>query len=485
MKSVKRAAKQVIVCAVIVLAVYVVCRLVMGTSFTLCHMLPYNDGKAYRTEEIQIVPEIDDVVRVEQYDVTDRTVSITLMPEQKGKTFLDIYDQNGNLLILGYVQVGPFLTVFDKTDGGFTGDSAALVAITLFWLLLCLIMAWNFLQAKGCRFYSYSTIYYAGASIFALATFVVMLYVTIGHILSPEENSMIAAISVINGAARRFMLLSTPLVLAFSILMAVSNLALIRHEGRHVQNVLALLTSGLLIAGLLMGWLLTSRDFSGSEWQGRVNNAFENVYATAYVYFECMLAGSIVCGIKAARWKPSMDKDFIVILGCWFRKDGSLPPLLRGRVDCAVEFWRTQKAETGKEAILIPSGGRGTNECMPEAEAMRRYLLEQQIPAERIIPETQSRSTLENMSFSKRIIESIQAKRKTVFVTTNYHVFRSGIWAQDAGLHAEGIGSQTKWWFWPNAFMRECLGLLQKRWKHEILLLVVFMAFYGMLSMIL
>ena len=62
-----------------------------------------------------------------------------------------------------------------------------------------------------------------------------------------------------------------------------------------------------------------------------MNNAFENVYATAYVYFECMLAGSIVCGMKAARWKPSMDKDFIVILGCWFRKDGSLPPLLRGK----------------------------------------------------------------------------------------------------------------------------------------------------------
>ena len=135
--------------------------------------------------------------------------------------------------------------------------------------------------------------------------------------------------------------------------------------------------------------------------------------------------------------------------------------------------------------MLVASGGQGSNEAVPESRAIRNYLVEHGVPEYHIIEEDDSTSTRENMNFSWLLIDDPEVDEKVAFSTTNYHVFRSGIWAQDAGLHAEGIGSQTKWWFWPNAFMRECLGLLQKRWKHEILLLVVFMAFYGMLSMIL
>jgi uncharacterized SAM-binding protein YcdF (DUF218 family) len=198
-----------------------------------------------------------------------------------------------------------------------------------------------------------------------------------------------------------------------------------------------------------------------------------------------MLMGSVICGFRAVKHKPERDKDFIVILGCWFRKDGSLPPLLKGRVDRAIAFWKQQKDETGKEAVLIPSGGQGQNETMAEAEAMRRYLHSQGMPGELIRPEDQSANTYQNMEYSGRIIREIDPGGKVVFATTNYHVFRSGVWAGLAGLPAEGIGSRTKWWFWPNAFMRETIGLLQNRWKQEILLLIILIAFFGTLSMVL
>lgn len=464
--------------------VYGICRLAIGNTYTLYHVLPYYDGQAYLAEQLQIVPE-EDVVFLESVQVQDRLLTMKLRANHPGKTFLVVHDLSGEPISLCYVKVGAFLTIYDLSSSGFTGDAAALIMITLFWLLCGCIMGWHFLQAKGPLFYSYSTIYYSGAAMFSLVTFMVMLYVSFGHILSPEANTMFTAIGTINGAARQFMILTTPLLLAFSVAMAISNLALIRHEGRHVQNALGLLVSLLLASGLVLGWYLFTRDFSGSEWQGKLIRTFENVYATAFVYCECMLAGSIVCGIRAGRGQPEMDQDFIVILGCWFREDGTLPPLLKGRVDRAVEFWYTQKEKTGKEAILIPSGGQGSNETMAEGEAMRRYMLTQKIPDNRIIAEVQSRTTFENMAFSRKIIETIQKSGKTIFVTTNYHVFRSGIWASSAGLQAEGLGSRTKWWFWPNAFIRECLGLLQKRWKQEILFLFTLMAFYGILSLLL
>ena len=198
-----------------------------------------------------------------------------------------------------------------------------------------------------------------------------------------------------------------------------------------------------------------------------------------------MLAGSVICGIRAGRYRPAMGKDFIIILGCWFRKDGTLPPLLRGRADQAITFWKQQKETTGKEALLIPSGGQGRDECMPEAEAIRQYLLSQGIPDRLIHPECESRNTLENMKFSKQIADAVNPKGKVVFATTNYHVFRSGVWAARAGLRAEGMGGKTRWWYWPNAFMRECAGLLLRRWKQELLLMILLMVFFGLLSMVL
>ena len=89
------------------------------------------------------------------------------------------------------------------------------------------------------------------------------------------------------------------------------------------------------------------------------------------------------------------------------------------------------------------------------------------------------------MSFSKEIILEAAPEGKTVFATSSYHVFRSGLWARQAGLSAEGIGSRTKWWFWPNAFIRETAGLLQKRWKQEVLFLLLLIVFFGVLSVVL
>ena len=88
------------------------------------------------------------------------------------------------------------------------------------------------------------------------------------------------------------------------------------------------------------------------------------------------------------------------------------------------------------------------------------------------------------MEFSKKLIDRRTKDARVIFSTTNYHVFRSGVWAGLAGLPAEGIGSHTKWWFWPNAFIRECVGLLKNRWKQELIGLAVLTAFFAALSMV-
>ena len=476
----KQAVRQMAVITGILVAFCVACRLTMRHTYYA--VIPVPPPLADRAGKLRVEVETPEVIAEGAPQVKDGYLRVPIRPGQKGDTVLKVLDPEGNVITEHSLKVSRDRTVYDLNTGGFTGDTAVMIAFTVFSLLLGTIMAWNFRQVRGSDFYDYMSLYFSGFSIFALVTGAVMANLTFRHLADPAGFSMMSAYSAIASASWHFMLITAPLVVAFAVAMAVSNIALLRHETPRVQNVLGLAIGILMILGEAAGWLLFNRDISGPEWVGRAENVFQNVYATVFSYFECMLAGAVICGLMAPGMVPEQDRDFIIILGCGFRKDGTLPPLLRGRVDRAIAFWKKQKEENGRTAILIPSGGQGKNEVMPEAEAMKRYLLEQGIPEEYIRIEDRSRTTLENMAFSRKIIDEMQPDGKVAFATTSYHVFRSGLWAAEAGVRAEGLGSRTKWWFWPNAFMRETIGLLQKRWKTETVMLILMIAFFTLLT---
>ena len=474
----RKAAKQIILCAVSLALICVICRLAF---FNYLDVYVPLEGDGAETPRIAFSEP--DVVDFGKKEIRSGYLRVPVYPRRSGDA--DILEMEGTSWNLRSVlRVNRFRTVYDMGTGNFNGDYVVLIVVTLFWFLVSAIMLWHFFQAKGPAFYDYGTIYYAGFSLFSLASGLVMLSITVSRLSHPETYNMLEAYSAISGASTRYMMLSMPLMLLFALVMAVSNIALLRYEKPRVQNALGLLVSLLLIAGEALGWYLFSRDFMGSEWEWRINNTLENTYATIFVYFQCMLTGAVICGLTAARRRPAPDKDYIIILGCWFRPDGTLPPLLRGRADKALEFWQAQKEQAGKEARFIPSGGQGKNESMPEGEAIRQYLLSQGIDDRLILPEDEAASTFQNMAFSKKILNRA-GEGRAAFATSSYHVFRSSLWARQAGLPAEGIGSRTKWWFWPNAFMRETAGLLQKRWKQELLFLLLMILFFGLLSMVL
>jgi uncharacterized SAM-binding protein YcdF (DUF218 family) len=91
------------------------------------------------------------------------------------------------------------------------------------------------------------------------------------------------------------------------------------------------------------------------------------------------------------------------------------------------------------------------------------------VPEERLALEDRSSTTRENMAFSREVIERHAGRDLSEvsvgFSTTNYHVFRGYVCAQQAGMRVEGMGSKTKAYFWPNAFLREFAGLLVTEWK--------------------
>ena len=318
--------------------------------------------------------------------------------------------------------------------------------------------------------YSYNTIIYSGFALFLLSVLITHIVLSGKMLRYPEVYTSREWLHLLLGSAKNYILLSSPFLLLFSGALCVSNISLIRHEGKRLVNVLGIILSVLLVAGLVF---IYAFDFyaSGSERQVMIHDLVTNLCAAVYLYFECMLIGAIIADVIAACHEPEPDKDFLIILGCGIRQDGTPTPLLRGRIDRALAFAQKQKQQTGKDLIFVTSGGQGPREVTSESASMKQYLLAQGVPEERIIEEDRSTDTAQNMRFSKEKIQAVDPKGKVAFVTTNYHVFRGGLCARRVKMRAVGMGSKTKWYFWPNASVREFVGLLtEHRLKQGLVL---------------
>lgn len=174
--------------------------------------------------------------------------------------------------------------------------------------------------------------------------------------------------------------------------------------------------------------------------------------------------------------------DYIIIHGAGL--DGPRPtPLLAGRIDKALELWNKQH-QHGK---FVVSGGQGADEVVSEAQAMRDYLLEKGVPADAILMEDKSTTTWENLKNSLAVIRADRATNDstddanddtatasndftTAVVTSDFHVFRCAEYAHNLGIKADGIGSHTKGWYWPTAFIREFIAITKAHlWPYLVI----------------
>lgn len=273
-----------------------------------------------------------------------------------------------------------------------------------------------------------------------------------------------------------FAMLTLPCIIILAVYSIITNFVLIKKEGFAPTRLLGIIMGFFAIFGILGSqalYYVISRVLIGSE-KEFIKFTLDICINASLSYLYTLIIATLYCNIKAAKHIPTYDKDFVIILGSKIGKDGSLPPLLKGRVDRAIEFGNKQYEITKKKIIYVPSGGKGSNEVMAEADAIKKYLLTKGIKENQIIIENKSTSTIENMKFSKEKIENAKKDAKISFSTTNYHVFRSGVIANEQGLECEGMGSKTKWYYYTNALIREFIAnLVQERKSHIILIILI------------
>lgn len=166
--------------------------------------------------------------------------------------------------------------------------------------------------------------------------------------------------------------------------------------------------------------------------------------------------------IRASFGDPERDCEFVLVLGAKVREDGPSVSLMN-RIDAAYEYLIAHP-----DSIAIVSGGQGVDEPITEAECMYTHLVERGIDPERVWMEDQATSTWENMNFTLDLIESRTGKRPEVLglVSSEYHLFRAGMFARDCGVESVGIPTHTtRLSQMINHFMREVAGV----WHYLIL----------------
>ena len=435
----------------------------------------------YRLDEYAGQEVLPDGVQVDPPGMVDYEVGydgdvpvITFHALQEGFGMATVSSDGGGGMFAVEVRPG---NVVVADEANFTGWEVVGWSIVACFGVATAVSAWNFAWLWRRSWYGYEMAGNAGFALFCFSQTMNFLYA----MLSGRAHDFIDLAELVVFLSDRFVWLMLPVMAIAGVFVSLSNVALVRREGRGLVNLLGVLAS-LAWATACVAWRFVSGlDFVSYEVYV-ASFGLKSLVATGLAFAAALLVGTSLCAWLAARHVPSMPRDYLVILGCGLRHDGSPTPLLAGRVDAARAFAQRQVEAGMPQPTFVPSGGKGDDERWAEAESMRRYLVERGVSEEHIIPEDQSTSTRENFRFSaEKIAEAhagASAPARVAFSTTNYHVFRSYVFAHEVGLDAEGIAAPTKLYFWPNAFLREFVGLLAARPVPIVLAFLLFSALY-------
>lgn len=305
--------------------------------------------------------------------------------------------------------------------------------------------------------------------------------VYLAFLLFKTENPLLFVLAVISGIVILLCLLLG--VYALLVFLYWNAIVVLRKEGRSLANLLTLL----LAIGLTL--FLIFNYFSPRILPNWAASLFEILPLTLF-YFVIVFYNFLTISVIYQFNQPKFNQDFIIVLGAGLIEGKIVSPLLGKRIDKAIQFYQAQQAKTAKPPKLIMSGGKGDDEHLAEGTAMMAYALEKGIPEEDLLTETNSTNTLENMLFSKEIMEQTfeGSTYQAIFTTNNFHLFRAALFAKKAGVPANGIGAKTAFYYLPNAFLREFIAIVVMHKKRHLvvcLLITLVMVLFSLIQFIL
>jgi uncharacterized SAM-binding protein YcdF (DUF218 family) len=231
--------------------------------------------------------------------------------------------------------------------------------------------------------------------------------------------------------------------------LVANGVTMIRRESPRPANLLSLLAGAAV-------FLVIGLDVAAARAEDVKLSLFATVATLVFGYVSFLLVSYVIYSFAYGLLARTGGADFVVVLGSGLRPDGAVPPLLANRLKRGREVWAALDRRAGDfKPLLIVSGGKGDDERMPEASAMASYLITRGFPADRLVLEDQSRSTEENLVFSKALIDELRPGARVAVVTSDFHAFRAALLARRLGIRGQVTGARVAGYYRPNAVLRE------------------------------
>ncbi len=256
------------------------------------------------------------------------------------------------------------------------------------------------------------------------------------------------------------------------VLLIVNGIQMIRRESLSPAHLLSL---GLgVVVGIGEIATVVYVLGSGEPFRSEKADLWVLLIALTVFYFSFLILSFVIYSIFIQILPRRMKFNYVIIHGCGLAGGERMTRLLSNRVDKAIEIYRRCRTKP----VIIPSGGRGADEKISEAQAMKTYLLEHGIPESSIVLEDQSATTLQNLRNSKQIIDTRSGKKKTALVSSNYHIYRCLRLARQVGLSCTGVGAKVALYYWPSALIREFVAIFVEK-RFLIISLIGYLLFVG------
>jgi uncharacterized SAM-binding protein YcdF (DUF218 family) len=246
--------------------------------------------------------------------------------------------------------------------------------------------------------------------------------------------------------------------------LLANGVVMVRREGLRAVNLLA------LSAGAA-AFVIIGLDIAADQADDLKLSLFATVANLVFGYVSFLLVSYVCYAFCYGLLSRTGRAEFVIVLGAGLRPDGGVPPLLASRLDRGHAVWAAldRRAVLDRRLVLarrprpagdarprlIVSGGKGDDERVPEAQAMAEYLARRGVPADRLLLEARSRSTEENLLFSKAIMDELRPGARATIVTSDFHAFRAALIARRIGLRGQATGARVAGYYEANAILRE------------------------------
>ena len=207
----------------------------------------------------------------------------------------------------------------------------------------------------------------------------------------------------------------------------------------------------LILAGFLSPWI--------RSWDPILRRTLCVLLAIWLIDFLWFEARAITAAIKGARAREA-DCEWVLVLGAGLKPDGT------PKQEYAVRLQRAEQLCTEQNSLIL-TGGRGSDEIISEAESGRNYLESRgKLQAARVLTETKSENTLENLQNALEIIRANGGSEqdRVLIVSSGYHLYRASRLAAKMGYeNVECAGSTGLRVLLPQSYIQEYVSYFVAR----------------------